>query len=76
MYTIAEMIGGYLGMFLSWLILGSSIAVIKPGDMTISVVSVFFLEVFFSMTMMLTILHCKNAKLTLFKDNVPGFLAG
>ncbi|CDW80176.1 UNKNOWN [Stylonychia lemnae] len=44
--------------------------------MSISIVSVFFLEVFFSMTMMLTILHCKNAKLSLFKDNVPGFLAG
>lgn len=59
-------------MLISYWFIGDKIAFIKPEDPNSTILSVFFLEFFFTMLMMLTILHGKHAKLSLFSDMVPG----
>ena len=71
-YTVAEVIGGFLGMIISYMVLGQKIAVIKPNDLTLSGFYVFFLEATFTTIMMLNILFGKNSKLSLFSNMVPG----
>lgn len=51
------------------------IAFIKPENLSSTGFYVFFMETFFTFLMMLTILHGKNAKLSLFNDAVPGCFA-
>ena len=68
--------GGYLGMLISYGFLGKDgIAVIKPGSLDYSGFYVFFVELFFTILMMLVIISGKNAKLSLFSDMVLGCLA-
>jgi len=59
-------------MYISYLILGNKIAIIKPDDLSYSGFYVFFLEATFTTIMMLNILFGKAAKLSLFSDMVPG----
>ena len=59
-------------MFLAYGFLGDKIAFVRPKDPTWSVFYVMLLEITFTFTMMMTILHGKHAKLSLFSDMVPG----
>eukprot|EP00347_Sterkiella_histriomuscorum_P002806 403366732 len=74
-YEVAELVGGFLGMWISYMFLGDKIAFIKPQDLNSSGFYIFILEMFFTWTMMMTILHGKHAKLSLFSDMVPGVMA-
>ncbi|CDW91077.1 mip family channel protein [Stylonychia lemnae] len=71
-YTIAELIGGFMGMWISYLFLGNKIAFIKPDNLNYSGFYVYFMETFFTFIMMLNILFGKHARLSLFSDTVPG----